>query len=82
MGIAEFLTDIAEGLTTFLPAFATAMVDTFIKLFFTVASEGGAVTGLNPLGTITVAFFVIGLGRKIVPTVLGWLKARSKKSRV
>lgn len=76
MDIGTFLTQIGTGLASFLPSFAQALISAFTALFFTTATEGGAVTGLNPLGQISVAFFIIGLSQKVLPGVLSWLRAR------
>lgn len=76
MGIGAFLTEIATGLASFLPAFGQALYETFFALFFETG-EGGA-TQLNMLASISIAFFIIGLAFKVLPTVLSWLKAKSK----
>lgn len=73
MGIGAILTEIAEGLASWLPALATSLVETFMALFFTTA-EGA--TTLNTLGAVSIAFFIIGLGFRVLPAVLGWLRAR------
>lgn len=74
MGIGAFLTELAEGLASWLPALASSLVETFMALFFTTA-EGGATT-LNTLGAVCISFFIIGLGFRVLPAVLGWLRAR------
>lgn len=73
MGIGAFLTELAEGLASWLPALATSLVDTFMALFFTTTGETVA---LNTLGAISISFFIIGLGFRVLPAVLGWLRAR------
>jgi len=77
--IGTILTDIAEGFGSFAPAFAGALLETFIALFFTSASEGGAISGLTPLGEISIVFMVIGMVYWAMPKVCGWFKATWKK---
>lgn len=80
MGIVSFLTEIGEGIASWLPSLASTLVDTFMALFFTTSGE---TISLNTLGGVCVAFFVIGLGFRCLPAVLGWLRARwaSRKRR-
>lgn len=80
MDIATFIGDIGEGIASWLPTLARALVDTFMNLFFTT---GEGTTGLNTLGAVSITFFIIGLGFRCLPAVLGWLRARwtSKKRR-
>lgn len=81
MGIVDFIGEIAEGLGSWLPTLAQALVDTFMTLFFTTG-EGTAT--LNTLGSVSVTFVVIGISFRCLPAVLGWLRARwttKKKSK-
>ena len=87
MDVGGFLSEITGGLLEFLPNFAKALLECFMALFFTYeTAEGGAntVTGLNILGTVAIAFFIIGLAWRTLPTVLGWMKmgmSKAKRSR-
>lgn len=80
MSITNFLTEIADGIGSWLPELATTLVETFMALFFTTGTDG---TTLNTLGAVCVSFFIIGLGFRVLPAVLGWLRARwtARKSR-
>lgn len=83
MGIADLLGEVGTGLGTFLPTLVRALVDGFVGLFFTTAAEGGNITGLSAVGTVSLTFFIVGLGYKAIPTIAGWLKlkARARKKR-
>lgn len=79
--ITTLLTDIAGGLTAFLPSMGKAMLDTFLSLFFTAttASEGGVTTyTLNVLGAVALTWMVIGMSRVLVGAVSGWLHLRTR----
>lgn len=80
MDIVTFLGDLGEGIAAWLPQLGKTLVDTFMALFFTT---GEGTTGLNALGAVCISFFIIGLGFRCLPAVLGWLRARwtSKKRR-
>ena len=80
MDISTFLTQIATGLASFFPALAGALANGFVALFFTTGTND-AVTGLNPLGIISISFFSVGLAQKFLPGVLSWLKARWRSAR-
>lgn len=73
MGLADFLTELGAGLASWLPTLAEALVDTFMALFFTTDTNG---TTLNTLGSVSLAFFIIGLGFRVLPAVLGWLRTK------
>lgn len=73
MTIVNFLNEVGSGLGTWLLSLAETLVDTFIALFFTT-SEGA--TGLNTFGAVVISFFIIGLGFRVLPAILGWLRAR------
>ena len=74
MSISTILTDIAGGLTAFLPTLGKAMLDTFLSLFFTATTAEQATTyTLNPLGTIALVWMCIGLSKVLVSAVSGWL---------
>lgn len=73
MGLADFLTELGAGLASWLPTLAEALVDTFMALFFSTDTNG---TTLNTLGGVSLAFFIIGLGFRVLPAVLGWLRAK------
>lgn len=85
MGIADIFGDIAEGLTSFVPAFFQAIYDAFIALFCVVTpgSDGAAdtVTGFNELGIMAIVFLVIGMVYKLVPMVSGFIGRRMAASR-
>ena len=85
MGIADIFGDIAEGLTSFVPAFFAAIYEAFISLFCVVTpgSDGAAdtVTGFNALGIMAIAFLVIGMVYKILPAVSGFIGRRMAARR-
>lgn len=69
------LTDIVTGLGTFVPAFFKALLDGFVALFVSPASDGGTIS-LTAVGGVALVFIVIGITYKILPTVVGWLRLR------
>ena len=85
--ISTFLTDIATGLGTLVPAFFKALLDGFTGLFIVTTGEGAsATTKLTPVGEVAIVFIIIGMVYKIAPTVIGWLrlsmqKRKARKSR-
>lgn len=85
MGIADIFGEIAEGLTSFVPAFFAAIYEAFISLFCVVTpgSEGAAdtVTGFNALGIMAIAFLVIGMVYKLLPAVSGFIGRRMAARR-
>lgn len=77
--ITTLLTDIAGGLTAFLPQMGKAMLDTFLNLFFTSTTVEGATTyTLNVLGAVALTWMVIGLSKALVGAVSGWLHLRTR----
>lgn len=79
--ITEIFSDIATGLGSLVPSFFKALLDGFTNLFIKTG-EAGAVS-LTPVGEVAIAFIVIGMVYKIMPTVIGWLKlgVSKRKSR-
>ena len=78
--ITTLLTDIAGGLTAFLPQMGKAMLDTFLSLFFnaTTVSEGSATTyTLNVLGAVALTWMVIGMSKALVGAVSAWLHLKT-----
>lgn len=78
--ITTLLTDIAGGLTAFLPQMGKAMLDTFLGLFFTAttAAEGGVTTyTLNVLGNVALVWMIIGLSKALVGAVSAWLHLKT-----
>ena len=78
--------DFITILTDLVPALGTSVVGLFTELFL-VTAEGGAVTGLSPIGTIAVFFlgysFCIGLLPRVMSLMrLGWAKIKSRKRRI
>lgn len=77
--ITTLLTDIAGGLTAFLPQMGKAMLDTFLNLFFTAATAEGTTTyTLNVLGAVALTWMVIGMSKALVGAVSGWLHLRTR----
>lgn len=77
--ITTLLTDIAGGLTAFLPSMGKAMLDTFLNLFFTATTAEGATTyTLNVLGAVALTWMVIGMSKALVGAVSGWLHLRTR----
>lgn len=77
--ITTLLTDIAGGLTAFLPQMGKAMLDTFLNLFFTATTTEGTTTyTLNVLGAVALTWMVIGLSKALVGAVSGWLHLRTR----
>ena len=85
MGLNEILTDIAEGLAAFVPAFGKSIWELFLNMFLTFTESEGivTVTGFNMLGVLSLMSLVIGLTYKIFPTVANWIsrKVKSRKRR-
>lgn len=78
--ITTLLTDIAGGLTAFLPQMGKAMLDTFLSLFFTAttSADGGVTTyTLNVLGAVALTWLVIGLSKALVGAVSSWLHLKT-----
>lgn len=82
--IAEFFSELATGLTSFIPAFFGALLQAFQVLFMVATTTEGVTTysGLSPVGQIAVAFIVIGIAYKVLPTVVGWLRMRARARRI
>lgn len=77
--ITTLLTDIAGGLTAFLPEMGKAMLDTFLNLFFTATTGEGTTTyTLNVLGAVALVWMIIGLSKALVGAVSGWLHLRTR----
>lgn len=77
--ITTLLTDIAGGLTAFLPQMGKAMLDTFLNLFFTATTTEQTTTyTLNVLGAVALTWMVIGLSKALVGAVSGWLHLRTR----
>lgn len=82
MGIGQILTEIGQGLTSFVPSFFLAIWDAFKSLFLTVTTTGeGAsavetVTGFNMLGGLCLAFVILGICYRIIPIVGSFLNKR------
>lgn len=77
--IADMLTQLGQGIVSFMPNLAEAMYNTFLKLFF-VAGESGAYD-LNVLGEISIFFLIISACYKFLPTVVGWFRMRMATRR-
>lgn len=76
--ITTLLTDIAGGLTAFLPQMGKAMLDTFLNLFFTASTVEGATTyTLNVLGAVALTWMIIGLSKALVGAVSTWLHLKT-----
>lgn len=85
MGLADILTQLGEGLASFVPSFGKAIWELFLNMFltFTVSEGTVTVTGLNMLGVFSLMSLIIGLTYKIFPTVANWIssKVKSRKRR-
>ena len=83
MGLAEILTDMAEGLAAFVPAFGKSIWELFLNMFLTFTESEGTVTvtGLNMLGVFSMMSLVIGLAYKIVPMVANWISKKAASAR-
>lgn len=77
--IANMLTQLGQGIVSFMPNLAEGMFLTFVKLFF-IAGEGGAYE-LNVLGEISIFFLIISACYKFLPTVVGWFRMRMATRR-
>lgn len=77
--ITTLLTDIAGGLTAFLPQMGQAMLNTFLNLFFTsTTTEQTTTYTLNVLGAVALTWMVIGLSKALIGAVSGWLHLRTR----
>lgn len=79
--VASFFEVLTTAFTTYVPALGSGIYDLFVALFCEVATEGGAVTGLNALGEIAVSFVGIGIIAGLVATVMGILRLRKRSKR-
>lgn len=86
MGLADILTQVGEGLASFVPSFGKAIWELFLNMFLTFTESEGTVTvtGLNMLGVFSLMSLIIGLTYKIVPIVANWIsrKVKSRRRRV
>lgn len=76
--LSTIFTDIASGLTSFIPAFFGAILLAFQILFMNPTTVDGVTTysGLSPIGEIAIVFITMGIAYKVLPTVVGWLRLR------
>ena len=72
MNIGQILTDIGSGLASIVPVFFGAIWEGFAVLFLTYTEAEGVmtVTGFNALGSLCLAFAVLGICYKIIPAIL------------
>lgn len=80
MGVAEILKDIADGLAAFAPALGKSIWDLFCALFLTLG-EGGAVSGLNVLGTFSLVALIMGMTYKLLPIAINWISRKVSARR-
>lgn len=83
--LQSLIQDFITVLTDLVPSLGTAIVGLFTELFL-VTAEGGAITGLSPVGIIAVFFlaynFCIGLLPRVMSLMrLGWSKIKARKGR-
>lgn len=79
--IGDILTELGQGIVSFMPNLAEAMYNTFLKLFFVVSAEGSSGYELNVLGEISILFLIISACYKFLPTVVGWFRMRMATRR-
>ena len=78
MKLAELLTQLGEGIGSFLPKVMKALLDGFVAIFI----EGtGETATLSAVGVVALLFLVIGACYKFIPTVIGWLKLSAAKRK-
>ena len=78
MKLAELLTQIGEGIGSFLPKLMKAFLDGFTSIFITGTGETSA---LSPVAVVALMFLVLGACYKFVPTIIGWLRLSAAKRR-
>lgn len=83
MDIGGVLTDIGEGLVSFIPSLGQAIWDLFLNMFLVVTGEPGSetVTGFNMLGILALVSLIIGLAYKLIPMVANWITKKVRSSR-
>lgn len=85
--LTQFLTDIGNGIGSFMPNVMKGLLDGFTSIFFTTTGSGDtSTTTLSLVGIVAIGFIVIGACYKFIPTVLKWLRlgvsrARSRRKR-
>lgn len=78
--LSNFFTSLGSALTSFVEMLVKMIVDLFKGLFCTVGEEG-AITGITPIAEIAIVFIAIGMVYKMLPTVIGWFRLRSRTGR-
>lgn len=83
MELADILTQLGEGLASFVPSFGKAIWQLFLNMFLTYTETEGAVTvtGFNTLGILSLVSVIVGLTYKIVPIVANWISRKVKSRR-
>lgn len=84
MGVGEIFTQIAQGLTSFIPALGKGVIQLFSYLFLNFTeTEAGVVTfsGFSVLGSLMIAGIVLGLVWKIFPKVWGFVSGLASSRR-
>lgn len=83
MDLSSILTDIGEGLVSFIPSLGKGVWELFLNMFLTFTEADGVytVTGFNVLGVLALASLVMGLAYKLIPMVANWISKKVKSSR-
>lgn len=77
---SDLISNLGTGIGSLLPAFMKAFLDGFVSLFFVKGTgEGAGITGLSTVGEVALVFIVLGIAYKFIPTIVGWLRLKTRK---
>ena len=80
MLFSNLIADLGTGIGTLLPNFMKSLLDGFVNLFFVKGTgENAAITGLSVVGEVALMFIVLGIAYKFIPTIVGWLRLKTRK---
>lgn len=79
---SNLIADLGTGIGTLLPNFMKSFLDGFVNLFFVKGTgENAAITGLSVVGEVALMFIVLGIAYKFIPTIIGWLRLKSRSGK-
>lgn len=78
MNLTTMLSQLGEGIGSFLPKVMKALLDGFVAIFIDGTGETAT---LSAVGTVALLFLVIGACYKFIPMVIGWLKLSAAKRK-
>lgn len=78
MSLSSLITDIGDGIGSFLPKLMKAFLDGFVSIFIEGTGESAK---LSPVAIVAIMFIVLYACYKFVPMIIGWLKLSARKVR-